>query len=218
VVSSLGALGPKTFGKIRRLSGGANKQKVSITLKRMVIAALKGTRMCWLKQNNWWCEPTGKEDQFLERQLNDVVIRYQEDEIIFDNEDRGIAEMAHETLRTELMNNDVAEKEEVELNQRAENENDYDDIMGFPPEDIPYVDWIKKVTDEIREGVSFMVATEEQLSEYDLGFGKDEAEEGMEKMTSSDDEEVFTVRSWSDGVWIVTPSESDHQRFWPHSE
>jgi DNA-binding HxlR family transcriptional regulator len=46
VVSSLGALGPKTFWKIRRLTGGLNKQKVSITLKRMVMAALKGTRMC----------------------------------------------------------------------------------------------------------------------------------------------------------------------------
>jgi DNA-binding HxlR family transcriptional regulator len=47
VVSSLGALGPKTFGKIRRLAGDVNKQKVSRMLKRMGMAALKGARICW---------------------------------------------------------------------------------------------------------------------------------------------------------------------------
>jgi hypothetical protein len=84
VVSSLSALGPKMFGKIRRLSGGANKQKVSITLKRMVMAALKGTRMCWLKQNGWWCEPTDNNDQFLERQLEEVITRYENDGIKYE--------------------------------------------------------------------------------------------------------------------------------------
>jgi hypothetical protein len=184
----------------------------------MVIAALKGTRMCWLKQQGWWNEPVGDDDQFLVRQLNDDIIRNQEDEITFDNEDKGITDMLHETLMTELINNEVAEKEEVELNQEAENYINYDDIMGFPPEDIKYIDWIKMINDEIRDGVSFMVASSEQMLKYDLGFGKDEVEEEIEKMTSSDNEDMFPVRSWSDGVWIVTPTDSDSQRFWPHSE
>jgi hypothetical protein len=119
---------------------------------------------------------------------------------------------------SEIIVNEVAEKEEVELNTKVEDERKYDDVMGYPPDDVPYIDWIRMVSEEIREGASFMVATEEQMKSYDLGYGNDEAEDEMEKMASSDDEELFPTRSWSDGVWIVTPSEHENERFWPHSE
>jgi hypothetical protein len=68
--------------------------------------------------------------------------------------------------------------------------------------------------------MSFVCATKEEMDNYDLGFGKDDAEveEEKQRMTSSDNEEMFPVRSWSDGDWIITPSESENQRFWPHSE
>jgi hypothetical protein len=117
----------------------------------MVMAALKGTRMCWLKQNGWWNEPTDNNDQFLERQLEEVMIRYDDDEITFDDKDKGIADAAHQTWMSEIIVNEVAETEEVELNLKTESEENYEEVMGFPPDETPFKNWIQLVSSEIRE-------------------------------------------------------------------
>jgi hypothetical protein len=216
VISSLGAVRPKMFGKIRRLSGGANKQKVSLILKRMVMAALKGTRVCWLKQNGWWNEPKDNNDQFLEMQMNEIVTRYEEDNIAFENEDKGIADITHEALMDELSVSEAADNEEVELNTRAESEEDFDLIMGIPIDETPFRYWSELFTRKLKDSYMEMTTPEEQMSIYKLGFGKDDVEEEADVMTSSDDD--VPGRSWSDGIWIVTPSDNESQQFSPHSE
>jgi hypothetical protein len=184
VISSLGAIGSKMFGKIRRLSGGANKQKVSLTLKRMVMAALKGTRVCWLKQNGWWNEPKDNNDQFLEMQMNEVKTRYEEDGISFENEDKGIADIAHETLMEEISVNEAADREEIDLNIKVESEDDYDMIMGVPVEDTPFRDRSKLCPEDLKESYIEMTTTKEQIDIYKLGFGKDDVEGEFERMAS----------------------------------
>jgi hypothetical protein len=125
--------------------------------------------------------------------------------------------MAHETLMTEIIVNEAADEEEVQLNQDAEKEDNNDEIVANPPEDVPFKEWANTLAMEIREGFSMITSTDEQLNRYDLGYGTDDVDDEFERMASSDDE-GFPGRSWSDGVWIVTPDESSDQRFQPHSE
>jgi hypothetical protein len=216
IISSLGAIGPKMFGKIRRLAGGANKQKVSLILKRMVMAGLKGTRMCWLKQNNWYTEPKDNHDHFLEIQLNEVATRYEADGITYEDEGKRVADIAHEALFEEISGDEVADMEEVELNSKAEDEEDFEAIMGFPLSETPFRNWTEFANLDMMEGYQDSTTTKEQMAVYELGYGKDDAEDEYERMTSSDED--FPRRSWSDGVWIVTPSDSSSEQFLPHSE
>jgi hypothetical protein len=213
IISSLGAIGPKMFGKIRRLAGGTNKQKVSLTLKRMVMAALKGTRMCWLKQNNWYTEPKDNHDQFLEKQLFDLSLNYEADGIVYEDEERRVADITHEALLDEISGDEVADMEECEMNSKAEEEIDLETIF---PIETPFRNWTEFTNLDRMEGYQEYTTTKEQMGIYNLGFGKDDAEDEYERMTSSDED--FPKRSWSDGVWIVTPSDSSNEQFLPHSE
>jgi hypothetical protein len=52
IVSSIGALRQRTFGKLKRLVPGLSNQKNSLTCKRMVIAVIKGFRMIQLKKQD----------------------------------------------------------------------------------------------------------------------------------------------------------------------
>jgi hypothetical protein len=73
-VSSLGALGqgPSTKSKTIKLT---SKQKISLSLKRMVMAALKGTRVARLKLIGWWKEPRDMNDQYLQKDLDGHIFR-----------------------------------------------------------------------------------------------------------------------------------------------
>jgi hypothetical protein len=61
-----------------------------------------------------------------------VDTRYRADGITFEDEDKGIADMVHETLMTELIVNEAADEEEIQLYQNAEKEDNYDEIIANP--------------------------------------------------------------------------------------
>jgi hypothetical protein len=183
----------------------------------MVMAALKGTRVCWLKQGGWWKEPKDDNDQFLERQLNNYITKNEIDGITYEDKDKEKADVSHEALIDEITGNEAANEFEIELNQKVEKEDDFDMIMGVPLFETPFRYWTEIASVEMMEGYQNMTTTEEQMAIYQLGFGKDDAEEEYERMTSSDDDSL-PRRTWSDGVWIVTPSDFEKEQFLPHSE
>jgi hypothetical protein len=91
IISSLGALPNKSINNFSRMKGSATKNRVGLWCKKLVVKALKGSFMTWVKTKP---EALVSNNRRKEREVSD-------DEEIID-EERHIAEEVIESVDEEL--------------------------------------------------------------------------------------------------------------------
>jgi purine-nucleoside phosphorylase len=88
IVSSIGALSQRTFGKLKKLAPGSRKQKISLTCKRMVITAIKGSRMIQLKKAGLKSREENMHKQIKKYDVGKIIQRGRNGKVDTDREER----------------------------------------------------------------------------------------------------------------------------------